>query len=316
MPGTPLIITVGLNPAIDRVIEVGDLTLGAHQEGREAFRMPAGKALNVSRVLANLGVRSVATGFLGEENRKPFEDLCRDLAITADFFHLPGRTRENVTLVDLRTRQETHIRDVGLKVDAPHLARLTKKLSMMSRPEHIVIFSGSLPPGISPQDFAGLVDVCAAGGARVAVDTTGEALAAMAGKRLWLLKPNAAELSHLAGRELKTLRQQLQAAKQLNDHVEVILFTCGAEGAYLLTRGLALHGRAPLAPQRARNTVGCGDALLGAFVAGVWRKLDMREAFRDAVACASASACTEIPAGFEHDVMNELKEKVELAPAT
>lgn len=310
-----MIITVSLNPTIDRVLEVENFTLGRHQVGREALRVPGGKAVNVSRVLASLGVRSVITGFLGAENRAQFEPFLRSAAVMDEFFVLPGRTRENVTIVDPHAGQETHIRDVGLTVDATNLNRLRKKLDLMGRKGSIVIFSGSLPPGVTPLDFQGLVRTCLDTGARVAVDTSGAALHAMTGLPLWLVKPNLTELSELTGRTIETVADQLDAARGLAATVETVLLTRGAEGAYLVVDGNAYHGRAALDPARVVSTVGCGDALLAAYVAGAVRGLEPTAAFRDALACASASACTASPAEFVPGVMDELRATVEVESA-
>ena len=142
--------------------------------------------------------------------------------IRAEFFLIEGRTRENITIADSANGQETHIRDAGLPVAEPHFEKLTRKLQLLSQPDTIVVFSGSLPPGITPADFAGLVDVCIDSGARVAVDTHGPALAAMAGKKLYLVKPNADELAELTGKDLADLPAQLQACKDLTGDVQVV----------------------------------------------------------------------------------------------
>ena len=312
MRNRSVIITVSLNPAIDRVLEVEDFTFGAHQPARELSRTPAGKAINVSRVLAALDARSVATGFLGSENRSSYDPLFRDGRISDEFFLLPGRTRENVTIVDRTSGRETHLRDVGLKVERRYLDRLAKKLGLLSRADCIVIFSGSLPPGAEPADLVQLVQVCASAGARVAVDTSGEALRAMAGRPLWLLKPNAAELAALTGRELGSLPEHLDAARELAARVDVVLFTRGEQGAYLFTGELALHAVAPVPAELIRNTVGCGDVLLGTFVAGVCRGRDLRQCLRDAVAFATASACDVATAQFGPELAEKLKDQVQL----
>jgi len=311
MPDTS-VITVCLNPTIDRVIEVDGFTIGAHQVGREILRAPGGKAINVSRVLAALGVRSVATGFLGADNRTGFDAVLDDPLVADEFFALPGRTRENVTITDRRTRQETHIRDVGLAVDPRSLDRLMRKLSLMSRPGNVVVFSGSLPPGIDAEDFDRMVTGCIEAGAHVAVDTSGPALRTMAGKSLWLVKPNAPELAELAGRELADLDEQLATARALTADVRHVLLTRGGEGAYLLTGALAVHARADVDPALLRNTVGCGDALLGAFVGATCRGLSARDALVEAIAVATASACHVAVAAFEPDLVAELREKVQL----
>ena len=313
MPAIPNIVTVSLNPAIDRTIEVEHLTIGAHQRGREIRRTPGGKGVNVSRTLSTLGLRNVATGFLGDQNRAELAPLFDKTHVLDEFFTLPGRTRENVTLADRASRQETHIRDRGLEVPPAALDRLTKKLAMLAGDQGLVIFSGSLPPGVGPADFARLVDACIAAGARVAVDTSGPALRAVADRPLWLVKPNAAELADLVGRELHDMPQRIHAAKELNQTIHTVLLTCGARGAVLFAPGIALHAMVDVPPPlRVANTVGCGDVLLGAFVAAVWQGRPLDDALVRAVAAAAASACTVSPAEFDDETLRQLRDNVRL----
>lgn len=310
---SPAVITVTLNPTIDRLIEVDHFTVGAHQAGRDVMRTAGGKGVNVSRVLAALGVRNFATGFLGEDNRGEFDALFQDPLIQDELFNLPGRTRENVTIMDRHSGLETHIRAAGLAVPAKQLARLTKKLHLLAADGSMLVFSGSLPPGIDPRQFVELVASCQAAGALVAVDTSGDALAAMAGRPLWIVKPNAVELPLLAGRELVGIDGQLAAARELTGLVENVIFTVGADGAYLFSRDLALHARVDVPAESIRNTVGCGDALLGAFVAALRNGATPGDAFPPAVACAAASAMTLTPGKFDPQTLADLRAKVELA---
>ena len=311
MPAIPTIVTVSLNPAIDRTIEVEKLTIGAHQSGREIRRTPGGKGVNVSRTLSALGLRNVATGFLGDQNRAEFASLFDKTHVLDEFFTLPGRTRENVTLADRASHQETHIRDRGLEIPPAAMERLTKKLAMLAGDEGLVIFSGSLPPGVGPADLTRLVDACIAAGARVAVDTSGEALAALADRPIWVVKPNAAELAELVGRELGDTPQRIQAAKDLSRTIQTVLLTCGGRGAYLVAPGIAVHAVVDVPPPlRVANTVGCGDVLLGAFVAAVWQGQPLDDALVDAVATATASACTVSPAEFDDETRQQLRGKV------
>jgi len=250
------IITVTLNPAIDRVIEVDGFAVGAHQVGRELLRVPAGKGINVSRVLAAMDVPSTATGFLGVDNLTVYQPLFGGL-ITDAFVRLPGRTRENITITDRRTRMDTHIRDVGLSVDAAAMERLTDTLRRLTTPESLFIFSGSLPPGVTPGAFAELVTGCLNNGARVAVDTSGTALTAVAGLPLWLANPNTEELPQLVGRDVCDDQGEVAAASGLSARVANVLLTCGRQGAYLFAGDVAMHAVAPLEATEIVSTVGC-----------------------------------------------------------
>ncbi len=310
------IITVTLNAAVDRVVEVENFTVAAHQTGREISRVAGGKGINVSRVLATMNAPSIATGFIGKENRSVFDPIFRDGTIADELVVLDGRTRENVTITDRATGAETHIRDIGLEVSSHDVEKLSRKLSAVTHRDSVVIFSGSLPPGINPDAFAGLIDVCTEIGAKVALDTSGQALRAIAAKKLWLMKPNRTELSELAGKDLVDSNEQLRAARHLTSNVEIVLYTLGAEGAYLLTRDVTLHGCVELEPGEVRNTVGCGDVLLGAFVAGYSGGEEVRECFRKAIATASASATTPRTAELDPELGRELETEVRITEVT
>ncbi len=306
----PTIVTVTLNPAVDRALEVEALTPGEHQVAREVTRTPGGKGINVSRVIAALGVGSIATGLLGEDNAGEFSAVFDNRRIRNELFRIPGRTRENVTIVERASVRETHLRDVGLTVPACDLQRLRSKLDLLSRAGTYVLLCGSLPPGVTSEDFAGLVDVCIERGAKVAVDTSGDALRAMAGRKLWLLKPNVDELGQLTGRTPTTPAEIAQEAGGLLEHVDCLLVTRGSQGAELFTRDVSIHALARVDEEEVVNTVGCGDALLGALVAGLVRGKALRDAFADAVACASATALSSGTARFDPETYRRLREKV------
>jgi fructose-1-phosphate kinase PfkB-like protein len=110
----------------------------------------------------------------------------------------------------------------------------------------------------------------------------------------------------------QSLEDPLTSARQLVGEVEIVLYTRGAEGAYLFARGLALHGIVPLTPDEVKNTVGCGDALLGGFVAAVARQQDLPKAFEEGLACAAASACSLGPANVKPALVAELRAKVKI----
>ena len=59
-----MIYTITLNPAIDFVINVDKLIVGAINRSESENIYCGGKGINVSSVLAELGVQSIATGFV------------------------------------------------------------------------------------------------------------------------------------------------------------------------------------------------------------------------------------------------------------
>ena len=106
-----MIYTVTFNPAIDYVVWLDGLRPGAVNRARRELIQFGGKGINVSVMLARLGVESTALGFLaGFTGRAVEQGLVQD-GIRTDFIHLDeGFTRINVKL---KGGEETEINGQG-----------------------------------------------------------------------------------------------------------------------------------------------------------------------------------------------------------
>ena len=259
---------------------------------------------------------NTAAGWMGRDAVDFFESVARQHDVTPRFIPIDLPTRENITILDPKRRIETHIRDIGPTVTEADLDRLRHDLSILAHPGAVMVFSGSTPPGISPEQFGEIVDLCMGRGARVAIDTSRQALCAAAQRPVWLIKPNLLELTELAGRELRGEAAILDAARELNTCIPLVIVTLGEQGAYCLAEGKALYGRATLPAERIHSTVGCGDAFMAGFLAGILAPgSNLETAFRKALAVAAASAMSELPAVFTAADVQEAERRVEVQPA-
>jgi 1-phosphofructokinase len=295
-------------------MEVPGLQIGGHLKARLRSRIAAGKAVNVSRALATLGVPTTATGFLGEADLPYYADSFKDQPVNLDFVLLPVPTRENITLVDPVAGTETHIRDVGFQVTDADVNRLATKVGSMAHDGVLIILSGSCPPGLDATGMGRLIDACLAGGAKVALDTSGPPLAAMRHKPLWLSKPNRTELAEWTARTIDDEASLIDAGKRAAQHHQLVLASSGSAGAHLFTQNRIYHGSAEVDPSKIVNTVGCGDCLLAGFVAGVYRQLDLPDALALGLAVATASAMKTTTASFDMNTVRELQEILTVIP--
>ncbi|NNM84685.1 MAG: 1-phosphofructokinase family hexose kinase [Phycisphaerales bacterium] len=287
------IITIGLNPAIDRIVAARRLVPGEHLPVTQLTRLAAGKAANVSRALALCGKNSTAMGFLGRSDADWFARQLTALGpgtIRCRFIKAIERTRENVTILDAATGVETHLRETGCPVGARAFQQATVLLKKTMHRGDTVIFAGSLPPGFSTQQMATLLKASEAAGCRIAVDTSGAALKAALRCPLWLIKPNLEELSELLGRRIRNNPQAISAAADpLLKTVENILVSRGAAGAVLVRRDGFYTGRL-LKKVKIVRTVACGDHLLAGFVAAAVDGATPTECLRYALLVATARA--------------------------
>lgn len=322
-PGT--IITVTLNPAFDRIIQVPDFRIGAHAKGRLLTRVPAGKGVNVSRGLDRLGLASIATGFVGRESMEAYERSFDGSGVQSQFLAVEGATRENITVLDPVGRVETHIRDRGITPTDADWERLRHKINLLAKPGSLVIFSGSIPPDTPVGVVEALIELAASNDCRVAVDGPGELLAAVRGRKLWLIKPNRRELAEMCPEEPAPRtgarpdewsdERVMAYGVALSRHVRTLIVSSGSAGGFLFVDEAVFIGQVDIEPRHVVSTVGCGDSMLAAFVAAQCRGDDIKTSYRYALAVATAAALNPIPGAFDLDTVNELHKRVSVEPA-
>jgi 1-phosphofructokinase len=284
-----LVVTVTLNPAVDKAMIIPHLTVGATNRAEVERIDPGGKGVNVAKALKQFGCSVLATGFLaGSHGRLITEGLAaRD--IPADFIQVPGETRVNLKIKDPVARTETEINEPGFHVDAKYLKQLENKLETYAGRCAAVVLSGSLPPGVPTDVYAGLIRIARRGGAKVVLDTNGEALRRGVVVPPDLIKPNQAELAQWLGTKIENEAQLVAAARQpLALGVSRVVVSLGADGALAASARQVWRARCPAL--QARSSVGAGDAMVAALVYALLNNLPEDEALRLATAAGSATA--------------------------
>jgi len=292
----PQVVTVTLNPALDQTLSVPGFAAGQVNRVAASRTDPGGKGVNVACFLADLGQAVAATGFLGEDNAAPFEELFDRKGIDDRFVRLPGATRVGIKVVDEQAEQTTDLNFPGLAPGEQDLAELLGRVAALAEPGVWVVLSGSVPAGVSADVYARLIEVVHRQGARVVLDTSGPPLRAALAARPAAVKPNAAELAELVGRALGTVAEVRAAGASLLERgVGRVVVSMGAEGALFLEDGQAVLARPPRVA--VQSSVGAGDALVGGLVFAQLRGLPLEEAARIATG-SGAYAVTRIGPGI------------------
>jgi 1-phosphofructokinase len=269
------VLTVTVNPSLDRTYPLGTLRLGEVNRAGADTVEASGKGVNVSRALHAAGVATAAVLPAGGPEG---EQLAGLLALAGlPFVAVPTgvATRTNVTLVEAGGRT-TKVNSPGRPLSDVDYAALVDAVSLHAASARWTVFSGSLPPGADPAILPRLVAAARSAGSATAVDTSGPALAAAAGGAGVpdLLAPNAEELAAVAGVALPGGGAELVAAAATAARVVAArsgaaqLVSLGADGALWIPGGggQGWHAVGPrVVPV---NTAGAGDALLAGWFAG------------------------------------------------
>ena len=304
--GPSRIVTVTLNPAIDKIVEAARFAVGKHLPARRIGRHPAGKGINVAKFLAMLGSRCVATGLIGRDELTLFEEYLERVGerrITTQLLVVRGQTRENITIVDPVMDTETHVREQGFQVQRDDVRRITSKIGMLAREDTTIILAGSIPKGVTPGDFRTILHRCQDHGARIVVDAGAGLIEALRGEPVWMVKLNSEELAAMSGMSTASEQETIDAATAVSTvgggSSRYVIATRGAEGACLIGPDISVIARVFVHPGLISNTVGCGDALLAGTIHEWNSSHDWRAALRFGVATATAKAVSRTPGSFE-----------------
>ena len=283
-----MIYTVTFSPAIDYVMDVKDLKVGAINRSLGEHAMPGGKGINVSIVLANLGTPSIATGFLGGFTGQYIEDELKKVNIESKFIKVDGLTRINVKL---RGEEETAINGQGPHITDEKIEELMVLLEKLTS-EDLLVISGTVPKTLPDNIYETILERIQKNNVRVIIDSTKEILLKTLKFHPVLVKPNQEELEEMFGVTIKNNAELIENAKKLlNLGAQNVIVSLGKHGALLVNNEVTILSGCPQG--KVKNTVGAGDSLVAGFIDESIKTGNIVMALYKGIATGSASACSE-----------------------
>ena len=286
-----MILTVTLNPCVDKSSNVQRIKPDSKLRCTELVNEPGGGGINVSKALKKLGAVSMALFPAGGNNGNM---LCSLLDAEGIPFHAVDtqvETRENWIVNEIEKNDQYRFTFPGRQVQETTIHTLVDHIRSFA-PTYVVA-SGSLPPGLPDYFYGLIVKNATAVGARCIVDTSGPALEALRGKGTYLIKPNISELSKLlqvdklADDEVSTAAQQIIT----DGYAEMVAVSMGPQGAWLITKNEKHFAAAPQVEKR--STVGAGDSMVAGITYMLQQNCSLQQAIAFGVACGSAATMNE-----------------------
>ncbi len=298
-----MILTVTLNPTIDRVYVVEDFKIGNVHRVKDVSRSAGGKGINVARVSKILGRDTAAMGFVGGFTGAFIKSEIENMGIKTLFTDIAGETRTNVNISD-GTGKSGEILEPGPEISSDEAERFLKTFAVSLQNYDIICVSGSLPRGLTSEFYRKLIFMAKEKGKKIIVDTSGDTLFDVLSANPFMVKPNKDELKSLLKKEIKTDEDLKEALFFLLDKgVEVPFISLGKGGAVALLDGEVYKLTAP--DVTVINAVGSGDSA----VAGVASGLDMGYNMIDSLKLSMASGVANTQFRKTGFVTKELVEK-------
>lgn len=284
-----MIYTVTLNPSLDYVMRLDEFEPGKINRAKTTEIMPGGKGINVSMLLHNLGMESVALGFVAGFVGTEIERSLQAYGVKTDFVRLEeGCTRINVKV---KAGEESDINAAGPLISKEAIACLMDQLGNASAGDYVVL-AGSIPGTMGADTYQRIMERLSGRGIEFVVDAEGKLLCEVLPLHPFMIKPNNHELSAIVGRELRTPEEIRDGAIALrNMGARNVLVSMGKDGAMLFCENGSEYS-VPAIDGKMINTVGAGDSMVAGFIYGYETTKNYEEALCWGNACGSATACS------------------------
>jgi 1-phosphofructokinase family hexose kinase len=298
-----LILTVTINPSVDRNVQVDRLVFEDRAYILKRSDSAGGRGMNASRVLHSFGAKTLAIVTSGGGSGQRLEKLAAKSGFPVKVVPIHNETRVNLTITD-KQGLALRLNERGPRIKPEELKRLEKAVANRLESATWLMLCGSVPPGVSTDFYTKLIRMAREHKVKTLLDTDGDALLHGTEAGPSVVSPNQPEAERLLNRALITRVQFLEAATRIKAMgPEAVLLSLGGRGVVAVNENQLLE---VIPPQTdAVSPLGAGDALAAAYVWAATKKKDFADCVRWAVAAGTASAKL---AGLEFASLEQTKE--------
>lgn len=283
-----MILTLTINPAIDRTIDVDRLAFEDRAYILSSKESPGGRGINAACVIHSFGGKTTAILPAGGSSGARFTEFMKGCGFPVVVVPIRNKVRTNLIITD-RQGLTVKLNEPGPRLEKAEVAKIDKMVRAYLDKTRWLMLCGSLPPGVPATFYAGLIHEAQKRQVKTLLDTDGDALLEGVEAKPTVATPNQQEAERLLNTALLTRTHYLGAAERVRKMgAEAALISLGSRGAI----GAFNNGIVEVIPPRveAVSPIGSGDALAAAFLWAMENKCDYAEALRWGVAAGTASA--------------------------
>lgn len=260
-----MIYTITFNPAVDYIIHTDELKTGSVNRSKGENIYFGGKGINVSLVLAELGITSEALGFVAGFTGEAIEKGLEETGMKTDFVHLDsGFSRINVKI---KSSEETEINGCGPDIPDNKIEELFNKLEKIQDGDTIVL-AGSVPKSLPSDIYEKILNKLKHKKIRIVVDAEKDLLLKVLKYRPFLIKPNNFELAEIFDTNIDSAEDIVEYARRLKYMGAVnVLVSMAGDGSFLIDESDNIYF-CDVCSGIVKNSVGAGDSMIAGFIAG------------------------------------------------
>jgi len=281
-----------MNPSIDKTSSVEIVAADRKLYCTPPSFEPGGGGVNVSRAIKKLGGESMLLCAAGDLTGRRLMELLNLEGISHRKIDITGMTRESLVVLEESTGRQFRFGMPGPSLSDEEWKQCLDEVTALCRKDDFLVASGSLPPGVPSDFYARAARIGKDQGAKVIIDTSGDALYKTLQEGVYLVKANYREFISLAGQDMTDDKQiEEQALKMVKDgKCEIMVISLGTAGALMVSEKVVEHVSSPTVPIVSK--IGAGDSMVAGIVLMLARGQALRDAVRFGIAAGAAAVMT------------------------
>ena len=306
-----MILTVTLNPLLERRLFYNEIEPGNNHRANKEFYTAGGKGINVSRQLNLLGIKNSAFTFIGGNNGKIFRHLLNEEKIDFSLVATKSETRSANLIIEENKPRITTFFGLNSTITQEEAAEFKHKLDKMIQNCSIVVFSGSSPCETTNDIFPYGVEIANRYDKISVIDTYGSHLQNCIDASPTIIHNNIDEVEKTFGITLKDEKSKIDYLKELySKNIKLMFLTDGANPSYAAKFDFEYKITSPKV--NPIDSTGSGDAFVAGIIYGMENSLVFDEFVKIASALGAANAAKWETCSVSNDELNGYLDHVKI----
>ncbi len=278
-----------MNPVLDKDTWVNGVVPNKKLRCAAPSYYAGGGGINVSRAVKKLGGDTLCIYLSGGPPGTHLQQLVSKEKIEQHVIPIEGWTRENLSVTDTQSKLQYRFGVPGPSVKQHEWQEVLNTLDKLLEKDDYLVASGKLPQNVPNDFYVRVSEISDKKGAKLILDTSGDALLPSMKANIYLMKPNLGELSSiLYVSTISAIKIEQLAQRFLTENrCKILVVSMGAKGAFLATQEEMMHIPAPTVFQK--STIGAGDSMVAGIVLSLSRGKTISDAVKYGVACGTAA---------------------------
>lgn len=301
-----MILTAGLSPAWQQILEVASLQTGEVNRCQTAHWCASGKVINVGIALQHLKTPNEMIFPAGGYAMPLIEADLNQLKVPYHKLPQQNPTRICTTILDQSTHETTELVENAISLSKEEVNAFSTEYTHRISKANVAVLTGSLPTG-TPATF--YRDLMVKTNCPTILDARGEELEAALTQSPFLVKPNHEELERTLSRSLTNTDELIEGMQELNQRGATwVVVSQGKLALWATSTSQVFRFTPPTV--KVVNPIGCGDCLAAGIAYGIEKDWIVPEAIRWGMGAAADNLSQLLPARLSVANVQSFSEQV------